>query len=127
MNISRGRLTRLPRTMFHRPQRSWLRKNSITSAISAVQKIPAPFRRRLITLRMALSTAPLPVGRLCSLENRIVHTVFIAGKIVVKFFQCLSPFFRTAKKFFYCVAQFVKFTMPQEIFPILKDLLPIAG
>jgi len=59
MNISRVLLTRLPRTMFDRPQRNWLRKNNITSAISAVQKIPAPLRRRLITLRMAFSTEAL--------------------------------------------------------------------
>jgi hypothetical protein len=50
--------------MFHLPDKSWLLRNNIDSAVSGFQKVHGDFSLRFITRRTALSTQPLPVGKL---------------------------------------------------------------
>src|ERR1019366_5588755 len=52
-----------PNVAFQRPLRARPRICNIPSAFSSSQKTLLPFKRRLITRRMALSIAPLPIGK----------------------------------------------------------------
>src|SRR6266545_3824028 len=47
---------------FHRPALSYDRNRSMASALARHQKRLDPFKRRFITRRTALSSAPLPIG-----------------------------------------------------------------
>ncbi len=63
---------------FSFPVKTNERKKIIFSAFCLFQNIPAPFTRRLITLRIALSIDPLPVGSplaVCSFKSLISLSV----------------------------------------------------